>query len=77
MTRRTGTSYGDGCGVCCGRRCCGCEDGRMDRELLIGTYTETLPHVAGAADGILSARFDGEQLTQVALAGSGAQSARG
>ncbi|GAA1448334.1 lactonase family protein [Leifsonia poae] len=40
----------------------------MDRELLIGTYTETLPHVDGGAEGILSARFDGERVTQVALA---------
>ena len=40
----------------------------MASELLIGTYTETLPHVDGGAEGILSARFDGERVTDVALA---------
>ena len=27
-------------------------------SLLIGTYTETLPHVVGTADGILGASYD-------------------
>ena len=44
----------------------------MASELLIGTYTETLPHVDGGAEGILSARFDGERVTDVALADDGA-----
>ena len=29
------------------------------RELIIGTYTEQLPHVDGRAEGILSCSFDG------------------
>ena len=29
------------------------------RELIIGTYTERLPHVDGQAEGILSCSFDG------------------
>ncbi|MGH1549984.1 lactonase family protein [Leifsonia poae] len=37
----------------------------MPRELLIGTYTETLPHVHGHAEGVLSARFDGTAVTDV------------
>ena len=28
-------------------------------ELIIGTYTERLPHVNGKAEGILSCRYDG------------------
>jgi 6-phosphogluconolactonase len=40
----------------------------MTSELLIGTYTESLPHVDGRAGGILTARFDGERLTEVAVA---------
>ena len=31
----------------------------MTRQLLIGTYTEILPHVSGRARGILQAAFDG------------------
>ncbi|KRC46708.1 hypothetical protein ASE16_14915 [Leifsonia sp. Root227] len=31
----------------------------MTRQLLIGTYTEILPHVSGRARGILQAEFDG------------------
>ena len=27
-------------------------------DLIIGTYTEQLPHVRGKADGVLTARFD-------------------
>jgi 6-phosphogluconolactonase len=30
----------------------------MTHELIIGTYTERLPHVAGRAEGILSCRYD-------------------
>jgi 6-phosphogluconolactonase len=40
----------------------------MVSELLIGTYTQSLPHVDGKADGILSARLDGHDLVDVALA---------
>ena len=40
----------------------------MPRELLIGTYTETLPHVDGHAEGVLSARFDGTAVTDVHVA---------
>ncbi|MFF1635418.1 lactonase family protein [Leifsonia sp. NPDC058248] len=40
----------------------------MTSELLIGTYTESLPHVDGRAEGILSARFDGERLIGVEVA---------
>lgn len=40
----------------------------MTRELLIGTYTNTLPHVDGHADGILSARFDGTSLQDLRVA---------
>lgn len=29
------------------------------QELIVGTYTETLPHVEGKAEGILSCSFDG------------------
>lgn len=37
----------------------------MTRELLLGTYTEILPHVSGRADGILQATFDGTAVTDV------------
>ncbi|WP_285114678.1 lactonase family protein [Leifsonia sp. fls2-241-R2A-40a] len=40
----------------------------MTRDLLIGTYTERLPHVDGHADGVVSARFDGTAVTDVAVA---------
>lgn len=40
----------------------------MARELLIGTYTETLPHVDGHAEGVLSARFDGTSLVDAVVA---------
>jgi 6-phosphogluconolactonase len=40
----------------------------MTSDLLIGTYTESLPHVDGRADGILTARFGGEGLTGIELA---------
>ncbi|MGN7799955.1 lactonase family protein [Leifsonia sp. 22587] len=40
----------------------------MARELLIGTYTETLPHVDGHAEGVLSASFDGTAVSDVAVA---------
>jgi 6-phosphogluconolactonase len=42
----------------------------MVSELLIGTYTQSLPHVDGKADGILSARFDGRDVVDVTLAAS-------
>lgn len=35
----------------------------MADRLLIGTYTETLPHVAGTADGILGCSFAGGELS--------------
>jgi 6-phosphogluconolactonase len=34
------------------------------RELIIGTYTERLPHVDGKAEGILSCSFDGTTVGQ-------------
>ena len=37
----------------------------MTPHLLIGTYTETLPHVNGSADGILGATVDGGVLGSV------------
>lgn len=40
----------------------------MTRELLIGTYTERLPHVDGHAEGVLSARFDGTRLSEPVVA---------
>lgn len=40
----------------------------MTRELLIGTYTERLPHVDGHAEGVLAARFDGAAVTDVRVA---------
>jgi 6-phosphogluconolactonase len=40
----------------------------MARDLLIGTYTQQLPHVDGHADGILSARLDGDAVVDVAVA---------
>jgi len=44
----------------------------MTRHLLIGTYTERLPFVDGHSDGLLSARFDGTAVTEVALAAEAA-----
>jgi 6-phosphogluconolactonase len=40
----------------------------MAHELLIGTYSERLPHVDGHAEGVLSARFDGSDVTDVSVA---------
>ncbi|MGO4535008.1 lactonase family protein [Leifsonia sp. 2MCAF36] len=40
----------------------------MVSELLIGTYTETLPHVDGHAEGVLSARFDGTAVMDAVVA---------
>lgn len=37
----------------------------MTRQLVIGTYTENLPHVTGRAGGILQATFDGATVTDV------------
>jgi 6-phosphogluconolactonase len=39
----------------------------MAQDLLIGTYTQRLGHVDGHADGVLSARFDGSAVTDVAV----------
>lgn len=40
----------------------------MAHDLLIGTYTQRLPHVDGHAEGVLSARFDGTAVVDVAVA---------
>lgn len=40
----------------------------MAHDLLIGTYTQRLPHVDGHADGVLAARFDGAAVTDVSVA---------
>ncbi|MFF1571574.1 lactonase family protein [Leifsonia sp. NPDC058292] len=40
----------------------------MASDLLIGTYTQHLPHVDGRADGILAAVFDGAGIEDVRLA---------
>lgn len=40
----------------------------MAHDLLIGTYTQRLAHVDGHAEGVLSARFDGTAVTDVAVA---------
>ncbi|HEV7811904.1 MAG TPA: lactonase family protein [Leifsonia sp.] len=40
----------------------------MKRALLIGTYTEKLPHVDGHAAGIVSAVFDGETIAEAVAA---------
>lgn len=40
----------------------------MAHDLLIGTYTQRLPHVDGHADGVLSAHFDGTAVVEVAVA---------
>ncbi|GAA4137829.1 lactonase family protein [Leifsonia shinshuensis] len=40
----------------------------MAHDLLIGTYTQRLPHVDGHAEGVLSARFDGTAVGDVAVA---------
>ncbi|WP_348789668.1 lactonase family protein [Leifsonia sp. NPDC080035] len=39
----------------------------MEHRLLIGTYTEHLPHVDGVAPGLLSATFDGTRLSEARL----------
>ena len=41
----------------------------MTRQLLIGTYTEILPHVSGSARGILQADFDGTTVRDARLVG--------
>ncbi|WP_431278968.1 lactonase family protein [Leifsonia poae] len=40
----------------------------MTSALLIGTYTETLPHVDGHADGVVSAIFDGDIVVEATVA---------
>ncbi|UAJ79648.1 lactonase family protein [Leifsonia sp. ZF2019] len=40
----------------------------MPHDLLIGTYTERLPHVDGHAEGLLAARFDGTEVSAVSVA---------
>ncbi|OJX80683.1 lactonase family protein [Leifsonia sp. 71-9] len=40
----------------------------MPHDLVIGTYTEQLPHVDGHAEGVLAARFDGSDVTGVSVA---------
>lgn len=40
----------------------------MIRDLLIGTYTESLPHVDGRGGGVLGAGFDGHAVHEPALA---------
>lgn len=40
----------------------------MAHDLLIGTYTQRLPHVDGHADGVLSARLDGTAVVDVTVA---------
>jgi 6-phosphogluconolactonase len=42
----------------------------LRRELIIGTYTERLPHVDGRADGILSCSFDGAAIGPARLLAS-------
>ena len=44
------------------------QDGDMERTVIIGTYTQDMPHVAGHAEGILSAVFDGTRLRDVRVA---------
>ena len=39
----------------------------MAHDLLIGTYTQRLPHVDGHAEGVLAARFDGTSVTDVSV----------
>jgi 6-phosphogluconolactonase len=40
----------------------------MAHDFLIGTYTQTLPHVEGHAEGVLAARFDGTSVADVSVA---------
>jgi 6-phosphogluconolactonase len=40
----------------------------MAHDLLIGTYTQRLPHVDGHAEGVLAARLDGERVVDVGVA---------
>lgn len=40
----------------------------MAHDLVIGTYTERLPHVDGHAEGVLAARFDGTEVADVVVA---------
>ncbi len=40
----------------------------MAHDLLIGTYTQRLPHVDGHAEGLLAARFDGTDVVDVSVA---------
>jgi 6-phosphogluconolactonase len=39
----------------------------LRHELIIGTYTETMPHVDGKAEGILSCRYDGATIGPLRL----------
>ncbi len=43
------------------------------RELIIGTYTEPMPHVDGKGEGILSCSFDGAHIWAPTPARAGAQ----
>lgn len=40
----------------------------MPHDLVIGTYTERLPHVDGHAEGVLAARFDGTEVAGLSVA---------
>lgn len=40
----------------------------MAHDLLIGTYTQRLPHVDGHAEGVLAARLDGDRIADVRVA---------
>ncbi|MFF2050750.1 lactonase family protein [Leifsonia sp. NPDC058194] len=40
----------------------------MPHDLVIGTYTEQLPHVDGHAEGVLAARFDGAEVSGLSVA---------
>jgi 6-phosphogluconolactonase len=42
----------------------------LRHELLIGTYTEPMPHVEGKAEGILSCRYDGTAIGPVRVLAS-------
>lgn len=40
---------------------------RMSAQLIIGTYTESLPHVTGTAPGIITAEFENGRIGSVAV----------
>ncbi|MDN4613617.1 lactonase family protein [Leifsonia sp. F6_8S_P_1B] len=40
----------------------------MAHDLLIGTYTQRLPHVDGHAEGVVAARFDGDRIDDATVA---------